>query len=125
MQVCNRYEIENVVCPLKLKNKIFTTGVIDNIDHNPSCRDAKDSFHGTAISLTQHPTDNCPRIDRDVAVLDPSDIRPKELLQLPEDDVNVPAVTFRTQTLNVPNPICDLVPDLSPLHESSLNDYSC
>lgn len=95
--VCNRYEIENVVCPLKLKNKIFTTGAIDNINHNPSWRDAKDSFHGTAISLTQHPTDNCPGIDRDVAVLDPSDIRPKELFQLPEDYVNVPAVLLMYQ----------------------------
>ena len=29
---------------------------MDNIDHNTSARSSKDSFHGTAISLTQHPT---------------------------------------------------------------------
>ena len=29
---------------------------MDNIEHNTSSRYAKDIFHGTAISLTQHPT---------------------------------------------------------------------
>ena len=54
--VCSFYEREKVVCPLKLKQDLFTTGCVDNIDHNPSSRTAKDSFHGTAISLTQHPS---------------------------------------------------------------------
>ena len=52
--VCSFDEREKVVCPLKLKRDLFTTGCVDNIDHNPSSRTAKDSFHGTAISLTQH-----------------------------------------------------------------------
>ncbi|KAI8487001.1 hypothetical protein Bbelb_352610 [Branchiostoma belcheri] len=34
---------------------LFTTAAVDNIDHNPSSTTAKDSFHGTAISLLQHP----------------------------------------------------------------------
>lgn len=33
---------------------VFTTFAVDNIDHNPSSRDAKDSWHETAISSTQH-----------------------------------------------------------------------
>jgi len=32
---------------------LFTVGAVDNIDHNPSARTTKDSFHGTAISLFQ------------------------------------------------------------------------
>ena len=37
------------VCPPKLQDEIFTTSAINNIDHNPS------SFHGTGISIFQHP----------------------------------------------------------------------
>ena len=33
---------------------VFTTHAVDNIDHDPSSRSAKDSFHGAAISSTQH-----------------------------------------------------------------------
>ncbi len=54
--VSNFYNDQNMVCPPQLKSGVFTTGAMDNIDHNPSARSSKDSFHGTAISLTQHPT---------------------------------------------------------------------
>ena len=33
---------------------VFTAGVVDNIDHNPSSTTSSDSFHGTSISLIQH-----------------------------------------------------------------------
>ena len=51
------YEIEDCVCPSTLQDNIFTTGNIDNINHNPSSTSRRDSFHGTAISITQHTTD--------------------------------------------------------------------
>ena len=54
--MCSYYKEHQVVCPPKLKSGVFTTGAVDNIDHNPSFRSIKDSFHGTAIFLTQHPT---------------------------------------------------------------------
>ena len=34
--ICNHYEVEKAVCPPKLKSGLFTTSVVDNIDHNPS-----------------------------------------------------------------------------------------
>ena len=43
-------------CPPGLFVGVFTTAAVDNIDHNPSSTTASDSFHGTAISLTQHRT---------------------------------------------------------------------
>ena len=49
---------------MRLRKNIFTTGNVDNIDHNPSSRTAKDSFHGTAISLTQHPSKDVDGVDR-------------------------------------------------------------
>lgn len=53
-KVCARYESEGVVCPPKLKKKVFTTAAVDNIDHNPSSSTAQGAFHGTGISLFQH-----------------------------------------------------------------------
>ena len=47
---------DGAVCPTSLRYSIYTTGNIDNIDHNPT---AKESFHGTAVSLTQHVTKSC------------------------------------------------------------------
>ena len=63
--VCAQFKEEGVVCPAKLKKSLFTTANVDNIDHNPSSRTAKDSFHGTAISLTQHPDTETDGIDRE------------------------------------------------------------
>jgi len=58
--VCARFESEGVVCPPKLLKGVFTTAAVDNIDHNPSCVTAQGAFHGTGISLFQHPTSDAP-----------------------------------------------------------------
>ena len=55
--VSQQFEDNNVVCPPYLQHGIFATFAVDNIDHNPSSVTACDSFHGTAISLVQHPED--------------------------------------------------------------------
>ncbi|VDI61335.1 Hypothetical predicted protein [Mytilus galloprovincialis] len=47
--ICESFNTENVVCPAKLRNGIFTSAAIDNIDHNPSSTTAQGSLHGTAI----------------------------------------------------------------------------
>ena len=49
--VCQCFQIDNVACTLKMHNVLFTTAAVDNIDYNPSYAAAKDSFHGTGISL--------------------------------------------------------------------------
>ena len=59
-----------VICPSKLRGEIFTTAALDNIDHNPSSTSAQDSFHGTAISLVQHPTTEKPGTVRPIDVFD-------------------------------------------------------
>ena len=52
----NMYMADGVVCPSVLRKTIFTTAAMDNIDHNPSATTATTSFHGTSISVFQHPT---------------------------------------------------------------------
>lgn len=48
--------MEKIVCPPKLRGGLFTTAAIDNIDHNLCSTTAQGSFHGTGISLFQHPS---------------------------------------------------------------------
>ena len=52
----NQFEATGIVCPASLRKNVFTTMAVDNIDHNPSSATAADSFHGTAISVVQHPS---------------------------------------------------------------------
>ena len=49
--ICQRYKMEKVVCSPNMRRGLFTIAAADNIDHNPSSQTAKDSFHGTGISL--------------------------------------------------------------------------
>ena len=51
----NYFENLGTVCPPKLNTGVFTTSAVDNIDHNPTATSAHGSFHGTGISLFQHP----------------------------------------------------------------------
>ena len=52
--VCSQFERDNIVCASILKRNVFTTNAVDNVDYNPSSRSAKDSFHETSITTTQH-----------------------------------------------------------------------
>lgn len=54
--LCTIWRGRRIVSPSNLKKSLVTTGNVDSIDHNPSSRTAKDSFHRTAIFLTEHPT---------------------------------------------------------------------
>ena len=74
--VCQRFSVEDVVCPPKLRHGLFTTGAVDNIDHNPSSATVKDSFHCTGISLMQHPSHTHGGIDRGVLVISEDDLPP-------------------------------------------------
>ena len=82
--VTARYEREVVTCPSKLRNGLFTTAAVDNIDNNPSSTTSKDSFHGTAISLAQHPTSEVKGNERNIDTFDPSQCSSsKKVAQLP------------------------------------------
>jgi hypothetical protein len=59
-QLCKVFQEKGFVCPPTLKNGIFTTDAIDNIDHNPSS--ATEAFHDTNISIFQHPEEEHPEL---------------------------------------------------------------
>ena len=98
-----QYEREAVVCPSKLCKRLFTTAAVDNIDHNPSSTTSQDSFHGTAISLVQHPTSEIKGDERNIDTFDPSQcISSKKVAQLPSCYRDVPPVTVPSTELCAP-----------------------
>ncbi|KAH3885752.1 hypothetical protein DPMN_009749 [Dreissena polymorpha] len=95
--VCDQFEKENIVCPSVLRKHIFTTGAVDNIDHNPSFTTAQGSFHGTGISIFQHPTKGYPGEARSVNVIS-IDNQQTRLGQLPDSYASIPPVAFHRKT---------------------------
>ena len=51
---------EGVVRPKSLKDGLFTSAAIDNIDSIPSSTSVNSAFHGTSISTFQHPGEDYP-----------------------------------------------------------------
>jgi hypothetical protein len=103
-KICDHYELVKAVCPPKLKGGLHTDAAIDNIDHNPSSTSAHDAFHGTGISLFQHPDDDFAGVQQHVATT-PSDTQrgPKrKVAQLPDTYTNVPSVAPLRQIPPVP-----------------------
>ncbi|KAL8624292.1 hypothetical protein ACOMHN_034015 [Nucella lapillus] len=80
-KACSQFHSDGVVCPMKLRSGLFTTAAIDNLDHNPSSTTAKDAFHGTAISLFQHPTDTIAGEERTCVN---ADYQPSKKLSVPD-----------------------------------------
>ena len=81
--IIERFERDGAVCPPQLKEGLFTTGQMDNTDHNPSSTTAVDAFHGTGHSLCQHPTLDNPGTERPNPVLE-AVVTEKEIEPLPE-----------------------------------------
>ncbi len=57
-RVCEQYHSDSFVCSPNWFQGLFTTAAVDNIDHNTSSTTATSSFHGTGISLFQHPNEH-------------------------------------------------------------------
>ena len=116
--VCRHCEIELAVCPTQLKGGLFMTAAIANIDHNPSSTTSHDSFHGTGISLFQHPADRLSGVQRTVATTHAKDCiaTKKTVAYLPHTYTNVPPVAMHKATppmpkLEGPNKAdCQLIP---------------
>ena len=99
-KICYHYEQEKAVCPPQLKGGLFTTAAVDNIDHNPSSTTSRDSFHGTGISLFQHPDENCTGTQREVIAIQ-DDSNPVKS-NLPESYTSVPPVVLQSKDPPVP-----------------------
>lgn len=82
-----------------LKCSLFTTAAVDNIDHNPTSTSSHDAFHGTGISLFQHPDSDNGGIPQVVTATSDSAIR---YAHLPENYTSIPAVTLANKEPPLP-----------------------
>lgn len=91
----SKYVEEGVVSPPVLRRGLFTTALKDNIDHNPCATTASPSFHGTSISVFQHPaTDNHGEARQAV---DLRSQRVKFVPDLPDSFTNIAPASFKSK----------------------------
>ncbi|KAJ8364285.1 hypothetical protein SKAU_G00131160 [Synaphobranchus kaupii] len=107
------YVKDGVVCPPILRRRLFTTCAMDNIDHNPSATTATTSFHGTSISIFQHPTPDNKGEEREPLKL--AERKVKRVPELPDSFSNIRPAFFTKK--NPPPPKADgpSVPDVTDL----------
>ena len=94
--VIDQFEDDGVVCPTVLREDLFTTGNLDNLDHNPTSTLAQAAFHGSAMSLTQHITNETTGTERhqDRVLLAKEMPKAKTIKPLMESYSQVPPATL-------------------------------
>ena len=99
--ICERFQYDDVVCPAKLLGDVFTSAVVDNIDHNPSSTTSKGSLHGTVISLFQHPASDNLGTEREVICIS-ENVKRDNIKSLPERYSVFPPVILSKEPAAVP-----------------------
>ncbi len=119
--ICKRYQEDAIVCPPTLKKKLYTVGALDNIDHNSSSTTAQGSFHGTAISVFQFPTDNNCGEQLPPIYLQSFDDRNPTCV-LPDEYSIVPSVICNTNKLGLVQSNIDNLNTLNDEHKTQLEN---
>ena len=122
--VCMQYERDGCVCPSRLKNDLFTVGAVDNIDHNPSARNAMESFNGTAISVIQFPTLEHKGTDRDAIAIDTNSDNRNTNCQLPAEYSQVNPVSLPQPDCFAPASVGEIKADPSALSSARERESS-
>ena len=103
--VCEHFKETDTVCPPDLKRTVFTTAAVDNIDHNTSSTTAITSFHGTSISLIQHPNEDGERVSN--SIIKRKNLSPAKttcIAPLPSSNTNILPLSSQKQGgLKVPS----------------------
>jgi len=94
----NKYVEDQVVCPPGLRRGLFTTTAMDNIDHNPTATTATTSFHGTSISVFQHPTQDNKGEERQAITFGGEKV--KRAPELPDSFTDIPPAFFKKKNVS-------------------------
>ena len=100
--VTDQFDKDGLVCPSSLRCNLFTTQAVDNIDHNPSSRTAKDSWHGTTISTSQHLKDKDDGTFRPPLDLQKDKLQSKLLKQLPTEYTSISPYVLKKKDIVTP-----------------------
>jgi hypothetical protein len=103
--VIQKYLEDGVVCPFVLQKGVFTTSAVYDIDHNPSSTTAMTPFHGTEISVFQHPNEMS-TIEKYIPPLLSKNIRPGFLKSKPTPPIVRTPALLANQYHLVKNLIC-------------------
>ena len=96
------HEIENtMVRSLCTKFDQEGTAAYDNLDHDPSSTTAKEAFHGTGISIFQHPDDQNTGQCRDSAYYKDDGLR-KQKANLPEEYSTIKPMMMKNKNPPIP-----------------------
>ena len=100
--ICEQFREDGAVCPPKLRCGVHTSATVDNIDYNSTSSTAKDSFHGTGISLIQHPSSVSQGHDRGVQIISLSSYNASRSVVIPIYYTNVPPASIKTKEFTAP-----------------------
>ena len=103
--VIDQFEKDGQVCPTSLRTNLFTTHAVDNIDHDPSSRIAKDSWQGTAISACQHRANKDNGSIRPALEVQKDKLKTKTLKQLPAEYTTISPYVLKAK--NIIKPVKD------------------
>ena len=122
-KICAMYDKEVVVCHPNHSRNVFTVAAVDNIDHNPSSATARDSFHGTGISLMQLPSEQHDVTSRVIPVIDENPEKTRRIQALPAAYTNVPPVALIRPDPAVPKVHGPVKPDnlIAAVAQSNVN----
>ena len=101
--VCEQYHRDQVVCPPNLREGLFTSSAIDNIDHNTSSTTATcATLHGTGISLFQHPKNHGEGCEHREHGILAQKSKTKTLSELPQSYTNVRPLVLTKKDAPIP-----------------------
>ena len=119
--VCEHFKETDTVCPPNLKANVFTTAVVDNINHNTSSTTATSSFHGTSISLIQHPNVEGEGVENASVKL--RNVSTAETIApLPSSYTNIPPLSSNKGGLEVPSTQSNLKSDDEAVSSATIKD---
>ena len=116
----SKYVEDGMVCAPILRKGLFTTSAMDNIDHNHTTTTATTSFHGTSVSVFQHPVKEDKGEER--GQLKFGEEKVKTVPELPDSFTNIRPAFF---TKKKPSPLQSGVthPDTSLLRPQLAMEY--
>ena len=100
--VVKMFEAEGAPCGPTLRKGLVTIGSADNIDVNPTNRDAKDALHGTGCALTQLPTATSTGTVRSAELYRDAALGLSSIAQLPGFYTSIKEVQVSTESVPLP-----------------------
>ena len=112
-----------VVCPPTLRQRLFSTGDVDNIDHNPSSATTNNYVHDTGTSLMQHSSHTNDGLGRGVVMIGQDMSSAKSVTPLPLEYMCVSPAAINKHYFTVPSVQGTVRPNLLDVDAAVQKEY--